>query len=326
MWSVTWKDVNEFGGPKSKTELVPLFGTALSDLQRTHQPLQLDVKARALTQLGPMQQLYAYLQDPDETLWRGGALHALTSTLSMAESPAAAALDPLWRAQRNDAGAQAVVWPPASDAPTLLAGHVLRARVRVLCKIRGKALMQNALGSMEALLRLDDHHEARQQEDFELEWRTFLQAWNLLQFFAGVDVVSAEFIGHYDGSAGESEAPPAVPLQPLMVPSTADGAALTDAQDVLREFPEAAELMARLAAEDLPMPEEYVFCDARGGVAVNTALAWEELRLGLVEDLSTTDAADAQRHGVRVFDLSALDECVDEVLAAVRAALEGTAA
>ena len=73
------------------------------------------------------------------------------------------------------------------------------------------------------------------------------------------------------------------------------------------------------------MPVEFVFRDARGGVAVDTALAWEELRLGLVEDLSPTDAADAQRAGVRVFDLSALDDCIDELLAAVRAAHEGTA-
>ncbi|MBK6812215.1 MAG: hypothetical protein IPG81_25700 [Sandaracinaceae bacterium] len=58
---------------------------------------------------------------------------------------------------------------------------------------------------------------------------------------------------------------------------------------------------------------------------VNTALAWEDLRIGLVEDMSATDLADAQRHGVRVFDLGALDQHLDEVISAVRTACEGTA-
>ena len=109
------------------------------------------------------------------------------------------------------------------------------------------------------------------------------------------------------------------------VPRTLDGASVTEGQDLLSEFPEAAELVTRLARADLPMPEEVMFRDARGGIVVNTALAWEDLRIGLVEDMSATDLADAHRHGVRVFDLGALDQHLDEVISAVRTACEGTA-
>jgi DEAD/DEAH box helicase domain-containing protein len=325
VWSVTWKDVAEFSGPKGKTDLVPLFSSVLSELQRLHTPLQLDTKARALTQLTPMEQVYAFLENPDEALWREGALHALTSTLTVSESPAPAALEVLWKAQREDAAAEPPAWPQRADAPLLLAGRVLRARVRVLSQLHARALQQNALGKMKALLRLDDHHAARQQEDFELEWRTFLQAWNLLQFFDGADVVSAEFVAHHDGAGSESELSKRAESEPPVVPRTLDGASVTEGQDLLSEFPEAAELVARLARADLPMPEEVTFRDARGGIVVNTALAWEDLRIGLVEDMSATDLADAQRHGVRVFDLGALDQHLDEVISAVRTACEGTA-
>jgi CBS domain-containing protein len=137
-------------------------------------------------------------------------------------------------------------------------------------------------------------------------------------------VVSGEYIARFDALSGDSEFPGPLPASEPAVLTAADGANLPDAQDILREFPEARALVARLAAEDLPAPTEAEFCDERGAIVLPTVLAWEDLRIGLVAGLTERDVQDAQRHGIRAFDLDTLDRDLEDVLAAVRAGTEGT--
>ncbi len=47
------------------------------------------------------------------------------------------------------------------------------------------------------MLRLFDEQGAREDETFEGSWRTFLHAWNLLQFHEGITVTSSELIAQY---------------------------------------------------------------------------------------------------------------------------------
>jgi DEAD/DEAH box helicase domain-containing protein len=127
VWSVTWKDVTEFGSVSGKADVAPLCASALTEMQRSVEPLQLSLAARMLTQLGPMQQLYAFMGNPDEQLWRDAAIHALTSTLDTA--PDAAALEDVWRAQRHEAPPTQLSWPSNAAASKLLAGVVQRSYV-----------------------------------------------------------------------------------------------------------------------------------------------------------------------------------------------------
>ena len=324
VWSVTWKDVEQFDSGRGKVMGRSVFnglkgakwGSVIVAVGA-----QLD---RDLPAANPMRSLVGYLGRPDVADWRklaGAAAMAWLSEPPFQDDRAADQLE-----QRLFGEDKRFVPGPAEahEAPPVDATVVSRSDfedwLAVLARSPMAALTEGDWRGIRMVVRLFDEHDGRQDSGFESDWRRFLQAWNLLQFHDGVEFLSSERIAEgYERSAVPDLAvagePPFVDdgvRDGLSVDSTAATAASgtidsPKLSEILEFSTEAARTIIQAVAEaGGPLPTiEFELVDggaARvGRVGPEPELAWPELKIAVLSERQLADRPAFEGAGWTIF-------------------------
>lgn len=213
VWSVTWDDIDDF---ERDREDYPAGLLSDVDLPRVRQVIERLADSggtasgatstvggpqwQGLVRLGSMNMLFRYMQWPDEQAW--ARLVEASSAIwlmdganlpedqlagveeRLEESPARfrvpVRMEP--RIQRSPGASKCAVPGRLHQAEWFTA----------LMRCSGEDISRGRLDRIRAWLRLFDEHEARASASFRESWRSFLHAWNLLQFHPGLIAASSE--------------------------------------------------------------------------------------------------------------------------------------
>ena len=326
VWAVAWKDVEDFEQEKKEGSAPRVFSGLspgnLGKIAKGFEGARDEGSGKvakgggppldgSFGKLGSLDLLWRYLERPDWVAWR-----KLAGTYAIAWFTA----EPQWIApeaggvledrlreetERFEIPAMTHV---GREAPVLT--RVQDARWFTLFGRSGASALKT--GKVERiLLRLFDERGAREDRDFEAQWRAFLQAWNLLQFLDEVEAVSSESIlllprlkplpdsraqraaESSDGAGLPEGAGPGVAGPDAVRP----GAAGPDAVDPDASSPEAAiwdellefsteasrPLLGLLRKAHLPPPtQDHVFRPKKGGCGLEPDLAWPEFEIAVL--------------------------------------------
>ena len=299
VWSVTWKDVEDFESGSGKGAPETLFGDLDADtLGKLAGGVGLTLK-RNLARSGVMDSLLGYLETPVLVQWQ-----KLASVYALAW---------LWGAQqwlKPETGAE------LEDKLTSASVHfrpgpmeLVYGSPPVLTRAEFSnwfaALARAAVTSVQGgnvdrfLLRLFDEAAARAHEGFEASWRRFLQAWNVIQFKDGVEVTSSELITKTQG-AGAYEKAGGVESKVAEPPPSNYGTARKAAVDELMELAtESSQLIIRAVADGgyrLPT-QDFELEIGMPGCGPEPELAWPEHRLAVLAERQSEDRAAFERTG-----------------------------
>jgi DEAD/DEAH box helicase domain-containing protein len=287
VWSVTWKDVESFAAARSAKDAPTLFGELNpGTLGRAATGTGLTLH-RKLGQAGSMDMLVGYLTEPTRDQWtrlaRTFAVAWLSESTHLSPSAGVAVLERLRRES-----AWFVPGPqPAPDATAdVLTGWAAREWMAAAGQCPHEALRQGHVQQLELVLRLFDEWAARQDTRFEIDWRAFLQAWNLMQFHERVEIVSSEGIAVGYPPASE----PAVPKV-----ADTEAEPLQDREDIAELMELATEQGRRIIAAvvdgGLPLPTLGYELQVGGrGTGPEPDLAWPELQLAILAERQRNDA------------------------------------
>jgi DEAD/DEAH box helicase domain-containing protein len=192
-WSVTWKDVELF--EKGKGSAPTIFeSTKGQRLNAVANSAGLTLP-RELGKTSNMELIWQYLMKPDPDQWR---------CLANVWSVAWLASDPLMDPEQIDPIEKQLLTDEVVNRPAqvnLVAGPgAIMGRVDwgeygyTLMSCVSSDLQIGNLDTAKVVLRLDDSAHNRAAHDFESSWRSFLQAWNLLQFRENVEIQTSERI------------------------------------------------------------------------------------------------------------------------------------
>lgn len=195
-WSLTWKDVVSPDSPA-----VPRWfgdGTLFANLQGMafkldppNAPETLGMLLRILDS-DPLRALVAYLEAPSRfsELAPLAAFVLLQHTGKRQPDARVIATHEQWRG-REDADDLPLL---SSEGDTVTTQLGLGMHARVLLAVRGASLgsLMSAPEVATVTLRLEDDRPARSAPTFELSWRLWLRAWNLLQGLPGAVLATLE--------------------------------------------------------------------------------------------------------------------------------------
>ena len=203
VWSVTWKDVGRFAGETGAGAPTLFAGQATtrsaSDAFRKvfgeSPPLN-----RSTVEAGSMFLLWHYLEDPTESTWQGLARAVVLTSVLLKKWPIETALDAVRSSLREGSGKLdlAQVTRATKPLPPVLgwlkgsASASEGTLVALLSELPLSAFKAKRFEHAEFNLRLYDGQDERKGPDFEASWRSFLQAWNLLQFLDMQHVTSSQ--------------------------------------------------------------------------------------------------------------------------------------
>jgi DEAD/DEAH box helicase domain-containing protein len=229
-WSLTWKDVVSPDAPA-----VPRWfgdGVRFASLQALAFKLD-EARAEKVSALlriidaDPLAGLVAYLEAPT----RVGDLAAVATMMLLTQAGKRQPAD------RVAAAHQAWRRDPIATALPLTVSEGDTATARIELGGHGGLLMSAASVDVAALLarpdaasvtvRLEDDAAARSAPSYELAWRLWLRAWNLLQVLPGATLVTG--VGATELEAGSAPVAPA-PTAPL--PTSADDPRLETVREV----------------------------------------------------------------------------------------------
>jgi DEAD/DEAH box helicase domain-containing protein len=219
-WSLTWKDVVSPDAPAVPTWFGA--GAPLSSLQAMVFKVDAQKPGEKLGTLlrildsDPLRGLVAYLESPA----RFAELAPLAAFMLLQQGgkrqPAAriASAQEQWRSSEN-ADDLPLLSSEGDVATTQLA---LGQHARLLLDVEGNSLpsLLHNPGAARVTLRLEDDPAARSEPAFEMSWRLWLRAWNLLQALPGAILVTRGAAGPEILNA--SSAPPPRPAS--VVPRT----------------------------------------------------------------------------------------------------------
>lgn len=299
VWSIAWRDVKDFEVSPNRVS-APLLLEAVHQGKLGQIAQRLDLRLdRSLGQRGSMEMLLAYLLRPDNGQWSKLAATYALAWLSSAKQwlapNAGSKLEDRLRSEK-ERFEPGPLEQAGGEAPVLTL-HRCRDWLAGLVRSAKASLQQ---GHVERIvLRLFDESAARRDGRFEDSWRSFLQAWNLLQFHDGLSVVSSELV-----SAAEY-APKAEPelavtaAEPATGPATEDRA-LTEQLEFASEA--AAPLIRAVFEAGLTLPENgYELASASGRVVAEADLAWPEYRIAVLTEAQAEDREVFEERGWRVF-------------------------
>jgi len=299
VWSVAWKDVVDLEESPNKSSAPLLFsGLNQGKLGRVGQQCGLSL-SRSFGTLGSMSLLLAFMLDPRVEEWeklaRTYSLTWMTSVQQWIAPEAGASLE----ARLESDSAHFKPGPMAqvgSDAPVLTRCEWNGSFV-ALARSSQAALRTGKIDRV--LLRLFDDKAAREDRDFEHFWRGFLQAWNLLQFQEGVEVVSSELV---------AEGPPMydTPVHEQAAAEESTDASVGEADSELTELlayaTEASrELILKVAEAELPLPRDDFELETAGkGCGPEPELAWPDLKVAVLGERQAEDQPAFEAAGWRV--------------------------
>jgi len=288
VWSVSWKDVGDFEESPNKSTAPHLFnGLNQGRLGKIGQEFGLSM-SRSLGMRGSMEMLLAFLQEPDLDQWQKLAgTYALTWLFAVPQwiSPEAGAT------LESRLETEPAYFQPGPMAQVGNDGHVL---TRCEWKDWFVALARSSRNALQAgrvdriLLRIFDDKSAREGRSFEASWRSFLQAWNLLQFHENVEVVSSELIAERPTYVEE-------PLPQAMSAEQPDSEYVTGEDAVVAELlkyaTEASQTLIRKVVEaKLPLPRDDFELETRGkGCGPEPELAWPDLKVATLAERQAED-------------------------------------
>ena len=312
VWSVTWKDVEDFDGGRGKVIARSIFnglkgakwGSVVVAVGA-----QLD---RDLPAANSIRSLVGYLERPDVGEWSRLAGAAAMGWLSEPPFLDDQTADQLEHQLFEEDTCFAPAPAEAHEAPPVDAKVVSRSHVEnwlaVLARSPIASLAAGNWRGIRIVVRLFDEHEGRQASGFELDWRRFLQAWNLLQFHDSVEFLSSERIAEgYERSAVPDRTVAGEP------PFVDDGAgdqlpAESDKLSELLEFStEAAQSVIQAVAEaGGPLPAiDFELVDAGaasvGRVGPEPELAWPDLKIAVLFGRQLADRPAFEGAGWTIF-------------------------
>lgn len=293
VWTVTWKDVVDFEGGKRAVKAPSVFasldGHKLGALARS---IKLGID-RGFGRKGSMHLLWEYLSRPSAEWSR--LADVLTVAWLGAQAPISAEdgdrlEDRLQQADRRfDAGPVRV--DADSHALTRFASDDWLGMI-----VRGAAsdITPERLDQVRLTLRLFDEAEGRRDRDFESSWRSFWQAWNLLQFRERVEFLTTSALGEEQprlsaASSGAAEAAESASSAEVSDP------ALTE----LLEYATSAcvPIIEAVGMAGLPLPSLDEVVTDGSGEDWDAELAWPDRKLAILSESQVEGRAHFESQG-----------------------------
>ena len=298
VWSLTWADSKSAleGGPgvepllgKVDTRLFAKFSNAL-----THAHPGAPAPDRDLGGAESFGLLLRWLASPDERAFGLSALCLGLSSLDMKETRNAdevSAAKTTLRAGREMETATSLSADPGGHefASWRAPGHA-----QLLCSIPAQEVAGLNLGQLAMTLRLFDTQPQRQTTEFGSHWRSFLQAWNLLQFH-DVHVTSTERLITAEG------APDPVPVETPQPAAEVEGLR-AELAVLAADFEECVGLLRMISDGELAGPEEPTEEFVLSGREEDVDLLWPGLQVALLEGAQDDDRRRFQSAGWLLFD------------------------
>ena len=298
-WSIAWKDVELF--EKGKGSAPTIFeSTKNQRLNAIARPAGL-VLPREIGKASNMELFWHYLEKPDPEQWR--CLANVWSVAWLASDPL---MDPEQIAPiEKQLLDEAVVTRPANITVVASPGAVMgRAEwgdyLHTLMSCDAANLQSADIDSANVVMRLDDSATNRRANDFEISWRAFLQAWNLLQFRGNVQLQTSERIRH-----GGDEI--------VAATDKISRAAEPRPEKIVAEKPELAELLKysaesvkpflqHLASIGLSLPVlDFELDIGTGRCGPEPELSWPDLKIAILADNQLEDQPVFEGQGWKVF-------------------------
>jgi DEAD/DEAH box helicase domain-containing protein len=288
VWSIGWKDVVDFEESPNEMTAPCIFGELNhARLGQAGQGLGLTID-RSIGKRGSMEMLLEYLLCPDVAQWevlaRTYALTWLSSVQQWLNPEAGSSLESKIETEPAffEPGNLAQVGP---EAPVLTRCH-WHGWFAVLGRSSRAALQK---GKVERVcLRIFDEMPARSDSAFEASWRSFLHAWNLLQFSEGLTVISSEMIAEapyaeVEMDSGQQAAEPPAPeysspKDPIL--------------DELLEYAPATSrpLILAVFEAELPLPvDDFELPTDLPGCGPEPELSWPELKVAVLAPSQVED-------------------------------------
>ena len=140
------------------------------------------------------------------------------------------------------------------------------------------------------LLRLFDEQDAREAPDFELNWRIFLHAWNLLQFHEGVEAISSEMIAHSTVYSIEQNGGDKVAETPDFEYGETNDEQLAQLLDLATGT--STPLILAVADAGLALPtDDFELTTAGAGCGPEPELAWPDIKVAVLSGRQAEDTA-----------------------------------
>ena len=212
--------------------------------------------------------------------------------------------------------------PVDADQPVVARQH-WEPWFAALARSSKSALLAGESAGVQLVLRLFDEHEGRRDREFEASWRSFLQAWNLLQFHEKVLVYSSELLTTEFAEAttplggAQMAAEPAA--EEWEVPGNPEVA------ELLRDSTERSRPLIRaVATANVPLPiYEFELGDREGRCGPEPELAWPAEKISVLAERQQEDRRTFEAAGWTVF---VHPVPVDELVEELRRRVAGSAA
>jgi len=296
VWSVAYNDVEEFRAKDSPGHPLLLGAPDPDTLTALGETLGLQLP-RNLHAQGSMNLLCRFLQAPDRAAWTQ-ATSVLTGALAIRAAHSQHLLE-AEAARSLSQALRAVLAAPNWDRHPTVEGTPSRfcwqspaepAYARLLLEFPQESFERGP--EVQGVLRLYDQQTERQAGDFEPAWRAALQAWNLLQFQAGVVWRSSEYLEEL----GLDEEPGAEPASPDEAEASRPAEAEVDAEleaFVAEEEVDAScvPLLSALRAQGAELPR-VAYAVTEG---TPTELAWVEPKVAVLS--RHCEGTDPERRG-----------------------------
>lgn len=308
-WSMTWKDVVSPEDPP-----VPRWigdGTFFSGLQQVVFKLdqakpanadKLDPLLRVLD-ADPLRGLIAYLQAPTrlDAMAQVAAAAILQQGFRQPEAHVAEAQNELRTATELH---DAVDGEASGDVTMARRQFGEHGRLLVDAKTANIGKLLNDAAAARLTLRLDDRAQCRATPSFELAWRLWLRAWNLLQVLPNAAFVTTEALTGVDGPGVALESEPPAPEGAILPSAVASDARLL----VIRELmdADAGIVLTQLLQKHPTLPAPTVPLELRRpthSVDGDLELGWPNLKVAAYFDEQRAAAEALAAQGWTVFSI-----------------------
>ena len=316
VWSVTWKDVEQFsaGGVRTAPSLLDLGHSQAGQtvLQRWNVPPEAELSGQ-----NNMELLWCWLRSPNELEWLRKIVAVGTDFVVHRESMEVPTIPVI----EDELVTQGEFRGPDPERVTIGPETQVLARLesRFGAKLLGRLSMAACRGAEPRLpvwtLRLYDDHARRQDPQFQESWMAFLQAVNLLQFVPGLFFTSTEDLMRRQATGVDLYLPPRedeglsmAAERPVEYEAGPDAGAPASPLDELHLLPEEREIAEAAAAAGGGLPEAgFELSDSAGRCLAEAALAWPESKIAVVLGSETSDRRAFERTGWQVFSEDDLD-------------------
>jgi len=287
IWSLTWADLAEFGDrlrdKASPPSVRPLLSEAAGQkfvalIARKEVRLDTSVLGQ-----GAMEQLLAWLRDPDPQQWQGlvGAASVIWLVDGQQMMVAEKGEEYMKRLSQPEPEFNPGVGLPGTMDQSVYYRADARPWLQSVFRVDREALREPDLSQVEATVRLFDENPAREKKEFGLAWRQMLMTWNLLQFLGRHEVYSTSSLS--GASPQEAVRTQGFGLKGLREPVPEAGEMGERHAELLEEATaEGRVLLSHVIRRGLPLPEVGHELEEDGALLGEADLAWPGLRVAVL--------------------------------------------